>query len=164
MPLSAPLLSLSRLSVDQESKYIKVRPTLQIADPQYPKVFALGDVADTGAGKAARPATVQAQIVAENIMSLIKAEDADLKEYKADPPAIHLSLGLVSLRTFSRMITDGVPRVQSRDVKFRNPPAGSKAQPGVQMGEIDPEDVRKREVGCERIWNTRAPGVTDYHL
>lgn len=74
-----------------------MRPTLQIPDPQYPKVFALGDVADTGAGKAARPAIVQAQIVAENITSLIKNDAADLKEYTADPPGIHLSLGLVSL-------------------------------------------------------------------
>lgn len=35
--------------------FIRVKPTLQIKDEDLPHVFALGDVADTGAHKAARP-------------------------------------------------------------------------------------------------------------
>ncbi len=47
VPLSAPLLALSPSSVDPQTKYIKVKPTLQIADSNYANVFAIGDVADT---------------------------------------------------------------------------------------------------------------------
>lgn len=94
--MSDPLLSLSPSSVDPETKYVKVKPTLQIVDSEFPHVFSIGDVADTGAHKAARPAIAQAQIVLRNIQKLMKDEKAELDTYKPDPPAIHLALGFVS--------------------------------------------------------------------
>jgi apoptosis-inducing factor 2 len=73
-----------------------VRQTLQIADDSAPNVFALGDVADTGANKAARPGTAQAKVVARNIVRLIEGKTEELETYTFDSPAIHLTLGIVS--------------------------------------------------------------------
>ena len=53
-PQSALLSTLSPSSI-KDNGFIKTLKTLQIDDPAYPNIFALGDVADTGAHKAARP-------------------------------------------------------------------------------------------------------------
>lgn len=73
-----------------------MRPTLQIADDNAPNLFALGDVAETGANKAARPGMVQAKLVARNIVRLIEGKKEELETYTFDPPAIHMTLGIVS--------------------------------------------------------------------
>ncbi len=96
IPLSAPLLALSSSSVDPKTKYIKVKPTLRIADANYPNVFAVRDVADTGAQKAARPGIMQTKVASNNIEMLIKGKNTDLQTYCADTPGISLSLGFVS--------------------------------------------------------------------
>lgn len=140
IPLSDPLLSLSPSSVDSETKYVKIKPTLQIADSKFPHVFSIGDVADTGAHKAARPAIAQAQIVLRNIQKLMKDEKAELDTYKPDPPAIHLALGF------------------RPSVKFRNPTSPD----GEPMKMFD--DHGDLEAGCGKVWAMRAPGVLDYKL
>lgn len=80
-----------------------VKPTLQIDSAEHSRIFAVGDVADTAAAKAARPGHVQAAIVAENIAKMIEAGanviEKDLKTFEAPAPAIHLYLGVVSLMT-----------------------------------------------------------------
>ncbi|KAK0449035.1 FAD/NAD-P-binding domain-containing protein [Desarmillaria tabescens] len=139
-PLSDPLLSLSPSSVDPETKYVKVKPTLQIVDPKYPHVFSIGDVADTGAHKAARPAIAQAQIVLRNIQKLMKDEKAELETYKPDLPAIHLALGF------------------RPSIKFKNPTSPD----GEPMKILD--DHGDLEAGCGKVWAMRAPGVVDYRL
>ncbi|KAK9900237.1 amid-like NADH oxidoreductase [Cystobasidium minutum MCA 4210] len=73
--------------------FIKVKPTLQVVDPALPHVFALGDVADTGAHKAARPGWFQADTVVANIASLLNKESA-ARAYVPEPAGIHLSLGI----------------------------------------------------------------------
>jgi hypothetical protein len=74
---------------------VRVHRTLQISDTKFPHIFAVGDVADTGAHKAARPAIRQAPVVVENIQHL--ADNEPLENYEvAEGPSIHLSLGLVS--------------------------------------------------------------------
>ncbi|KAG7441943.1 FAD/NAD(P)-binding domain-containing protein [Guyanagaster necrorhizus] len=140
VPLSDPLLSLSPSSVDPVTKYVKVKPTLQIADSKFPNVFSIGDVADTGAHKAARPAFAQAQIVLRNIQKLMKDEKAELDTYKPDPHSIHLALGF------------------RPSVKFRNP-----ASPDGEPMKIF-DDHGDLESGCGKVWAMRAPGVSDYKL
>ncbi|KAK0201243.1 FAD/NAD-P-binding domain-containing protein [Desarmillaria ectypa] len=140
VPLSDPLLSLSPSSVDPETKYVKVKPTLQIVDSKFPHVFSIGDVADTGAHKAARPAIAQAQIVLRNIQRLMRDEKAELDTYKPDLPAIHLALGF------------------RPSVKFRNPTSSD----GEPMKIFD--DHGDLEAGCGKVWAMRAPGVVDYKL
>jgi len=74
--------------------YVRVKPTLQLANAKYPNILALGDIADTGAHKAARPGCAQAEVLAENIQSLLEGGQKPLKEIQVDPPAIHLTLGI----------------------------------------------------------------------
>ena len=76
-----------------------MRPTLQLTDPAYQNVFAIGDVADTKNQKSARRAVQHAHVVAENIARLAAGgADAELSEYSQVPWRICLSLGLVSRR------------------------------------------------------------------
>lgn len=106
--LPSPLLELSPASFAPHStSQIRVKPTMQIIDEVFPNIFAIGDVADTAAAKAARPGHAQAQVVAANIRKLISDKQLgaekpreELEVYTPTPPAIHLSLGLVSLFYF----------------------------------------------------------------
>ncbi|KXS15624.1 FAD/NAD(P)-binding domain-containing protein [Gonapodya prolifera JEL478] len=72
-PRSAPLQSLSPSSVDPKTSFVKVLPTLQLADVAFPNIFACGDIADTADMKLARTALIQAGVVAENILALISS-------------------------------------------------------------------------------------------
>ena len=68
---------------------------MQFQDPKYPNLFAVGDIADTGVRKAARPGAAQAAVVAKNIQALIEGRTPEEK-YPRIPAAIHITLGLVS--------------------------------------------------------------------
>ncbi|KAI9047780.1 hypothetical protein LZ554_008490 [Drepanopeziza brunnea f. sp. 'monogermtubi'] len=91
-PQSDLLKELSPESVGDDS-FVRVSKTLQLLDERYPNIFAVGDVAATGAHKAARPAVRQAALVVENIYHLV--HDEPLEHYEIlEPPAIHMSLGI----------------------------------------------------------------------
>ncbi|KAK1574082.1 uncharacterized protein LY79DRAFT_640394 [Colletotrichum navitas] len=124
---------------------IKVLPTLQFKDPAYPKLFAAGDIADTGAHKAAKPGVVQAQVAARNIVAMIEGR-SPVERFSVRPPGIHMSIGLVR-----------------NNMKFLNP--------NVEAGETEPtvimRDDGKEDLGIERVWKQRGINVTDprdYHL
>lgn len=68
---------------------------MQFADPAYSHLYAVGDVADSGAHKAARPAVAQAQAAARNIAAMIEGKEPT-EEITVNPAGIHLTLGLVS--------------------------------------------------------------------
>ncbi|KAF9077539.1 FAD/NAD-P-binding domain-containing protein [Rhodocollybia butyracea] len=149
VPLSSPLKTLAPSAIDNNG-FIRVKSTLQIDAPGISNVFALGDVADTGAHKAARPGAAQADVVARNIEKLIQAratgrsKPEKLDSYEADVPGIHLSLGL------------------NDSLKFRDP-TGENSKPTVMW---DQPGSQKPDVGCERMWTVRAPwaGKDSYHL
>ncbi|RDW57353.1 putative amid-like nadh [Coleophoma crateriformis] len=114
-PQSSILQSISPESIDA-SGFIRTQKTLQISAPERPNIFAIGDVADTGAHKAARPGGKQAAIVASNIQHLLK--DEPLENYDGiDPPAIHLTLGII------------------KSVVFGNPKPGSSDEPMIKNKE-----------------------------
>lgn len=75
--------------------FIRVRPTLQFADPAYPHLYAVGDIADSGAHKAARPGAAQSAAVARNIAAMVEGKEPS-EEITVSPAGIHLTLGLVS--------------------------------------------------------------------
>lgn len=75
--------------------FIRVRPTLQFLDDKYSNLFAVGDIADTGAHKAARPGVAQAAVLAKNVQALIDGRQPE-EAFVRGPPAIHLTLGMVS--------------------------------------------------------------------
>ncbi|KAJ6532091.1 hypothetical protein B0H19DRAFT_1189951 [Mycena capillaripes] len=149
-PLSAPLLALSPTSVNAKSREILVKPTMQIADSAWPCVFAVGDVAATGAHKAAGPGHRQADVAVQNIVRMIKGESASA-EYVVVTPHIRLSLGLHSYVTFKNpKDTGGEPGVLFIDL---------------EDGTHDEKEISGRyECRVLNVWEKRAPGVTDYYL
>ena len=74
---------------------------MQLTDNAYPNIFALGDVAETGAPKMARAGMMQADVVSDNIVASIKG--VHLQDYvpNAIEGFLKLSLGLVSLHLIS---------------------------------------------------------------
>lgn len=84
--------------INPENGFIRVRPTMQFLDEEYSNMFAVGDIADTGAQKAARPGSIQAAVVAKNILALIEGRAAE-NTFVKGPGAIHLTLGMVSQST-----------------------------------------------------------------
>lgn len=81
--------------INPDNGFIRVRPTMQFLDEKYSNMFAVGDIADTGAQKAARPGAAQAAVVAKNILDLIEGRNPEEKFVKG-PGAIHITLGMVS--------------------------------------------------------------------
>lgn len=90
--------SLQDSVLNPENGMIRVRPTLQFAHPELSHLFAVGDIADTGAHKAARPGMVQADAVTANIRAMVEGK-APSETFTASPAAIHITLGMVSLTT-----------------------------------------------------------------
>lgn len=170
-PQSSLLSSLSPKPI-LPSGFVKVLNTLQISDPALPHVFAIGDVADSGAPKTARAAFSQVDLVQANILIMIRAEQSGEKEPTLEhyqPPAggIHLSLGLVS-------VTDDAPKcvrrgqqltyheilvhLQKESVKFFNP-----TTPGETPRLIVEEDGTP-DMGAGRMWANLAAPTSDYHI
>jgi NADH dehydrogenase FAD-containing subunit len=81
--------------INPNNGFVRVRPTLQFLDSKYPNLFAVGDIADTGMHKAARPGAAQAAVAARNIQALIEGKEPK-EHFSWSPAGIHLSLGLVS--------------------------------------------------------------------
>lgn len=81
--------------VNPDNGFIHIRPTMQFQDPNYSHLFAVGDIADTGVRKAARPGAAQAAVVARNIQALIENRTPE-EQYPRVPAAIHITLGMVS--------------------------------------------------------------------
>lgn len=94
MPQSAIIASISPYLIDK-SGFIKTEKSLQISDPEHPNIFAVGDVAATGAHKAAKPGSKQATLVTNNIGHLLDGESLESYD-NIEPPGIHLTLGIVS--------------------------------------------------------------------
>ncbi|KAK4495262.1 hypothetical protein PRZ48_013591 [Zasmidium cellare] len=105
--------------INPSNGFLHVRPTLQLSDPAYPHIFAVGDIADSGAHKAARPGAVQSGVVARNVLGLIERRGDGLEGYVPGPAGIHLSLGL------------------RRNIVFRNPNVGE--------GETEPTVIEREE-------------------
>ncbi|KAK4100411.1 FAD/NAD(P)-binding domain-containing protein [Parathielavia hyrcaniae] len=134
----------SAVVVNARNGFVHVRPTMQFADARYPHLFAVGDIADSGAHKAARPGMAQAAVAARNVASLIRGEEPGEKVAVA-PAGIHLTLGL------------------TRNVIFRNPnTAAGETEPFINL-----KDDGREDMGIDGVWVRRGVVVTspqDYHL
>ncbi|XPS77717.1 hypothetical protein M3J09_009744 [Ascochyta lentis] len=143
-PQSDLLRNLAPEVIDDQS-FIKVKDTLQIQHDSYPNIFALGDIAATKAHKAARPAIVQAEVVARNIQRLLSSGSEELEKYQVtDPAAIHLTLGI------------------EKSVIFRNP-----TQDGSEGGEkpvIMHKDDGRFDMGIDSVWARRGADISQAML
>lgn len=124
--------------------FIRVKPTLQFADPAYPHMYAVGDVADSGAHKAARPGMGQGIVAAKNIVAMVEGKEPQEK-IEIDPPAIHLSLGL------------------AKNTIFRNPNTKARqTEPTISL-----QDDGSPNMNIDVVWERRGVMVSDpkeYHL
>ncbi|KAI1129991.1 FAD/NAD(P)-binding domain-containing protein [Nemania abortiva] len=128
--------------INPANGFIRVKPTLQFQDPKYPNLFAVGDIADSGAHKAARPGAGQAKVVANNILAMIEGREAT-QNIDVQPPAIHLTLGL------------------TKNLVFANP------DPGETEPWIKHRDDGKADMGIDGVWGRRGVAVksdAEYHL
>ncbi|KAL5391428.1 hypothetical protein DPSP01_001296 [Paraphaeosphaeria sporulosa] len=94
-PNSGIISAMSPASISKETSHIQVKPTLQVADDMFPRIFAFGDVAATGGTKMARAAIFQSEVVLDNIHKMIKGSK-DLSTYTPNvvfESAIKLTLG-----------------------------------------------------------------------
>ncbi|KAK9774364.1 putative FAD/NAD(P)-binding domain-containing protein [Seiridium cardinale] len=130
--------------INPVNRFIRVKPTLQFQDPKYPNIYAVGDIADSGAHKAARPGAAQAAVVAKNVLAMIEGKEPS-EPIVVSPPGIHMSLGL------------------TKNLVFMNP--------NTAEGETEPmikhRDDGKRDMGIDKVWVKRGVNVTDptqYHL
>ncbi|KAL4869199.1 hypothetical protein BDV12DRAFT_208738 [Aspergillus spectabilis] len=140
--LLSDLPSESSSLLNPENGFIRIRPTMQFADNQYPHLFAVGDIADTGLRKAARPGNVQAGVVARNIQALVDGKE-ELEEFPRAPAGIHLTLGL------------------KYNVVFRNPNEAETAPTVIER------DDGREDMGVEGWWErlgVRIKGPQQYHL
>jgi NADH dehydrogenase FAD-containing subunit len=126
--------------INPDNGFIRVEPTLQL--PGYHHIFSVGDIADTGAHKAARPGAAQAAVLAKNVLALIEGrEPAD--RITITPPALHITLGL------------------QKNMVFRNPPPGE-TEPSYVW-----RDDGKPDMNIDGVWarrGVRVNCVDDYHL
>jgi NADH dehydrogenase FAD-containing subunit len=95
LPNNGLISSLDGDIVNPVNGFVRVRPTLQFKDARYDHLFALGDIADSGAHKAAKPGMVQADVVTKNIVAMIEGRQPEAV-IEVGPAAIHMSLGMVS--------------------------------------------------------------------
>ncbi|ESA41799.1 FAD/NAD(P)-binding domain-containing protein [Neurospora crassa] len=134
--------------INPRNGFVKVKPTMQFADERFSNfMFAVGDIADSGAHKAARPGMVQAAVAARNVVKLIDGgkQVEDLESVEVQPAAIHLTLGL------------------TKNIIFRNPNAAA--------GQIEPtytlKDDGSADMGVDRLWvmnGIKVNGPQEYHL
>jgi NADH dehydrogenase FAD-containing subunit len=109
--------TLSTKTINPVTGFVKVKPTMQIADDSHPNIFAAGDIVDTDHIKTAYFAWEQMRVVMSNISKLVRIQqqqqqqqqhknatssnsitasqqhDSQLTVYKAGPPMIIVYLG-----------------------------------------------------------------------
>ena len=86
-----------------------MKPTLQLSDNSFPRIFAFGDVAETGGPKMARAAYFQSEIVLQNIL-MLAAGKKELKPYRPKiffEGSIKLTLGKVCSMMLSERRRNG---------------------------------------------------------
>jgi NADH dehydrogenase FAD-containing subunit len=100
------LLSCAEPTLLSSESSLKVLPTLQLDHPDWSHVFAIGDVAQTGAIKAGYMGLAQADVASSNIVELAqgggRGSERNLKSYEPAKPEIKVTVGLVSWTCPSR--------------------------------------------------------------
>lgn len=88
--------------------YVKVKPTLQIADDRFNNIYAAGDVIDYPCPKNGRSATFQAEVVSRNIVCAIQGRPpVNYQPNTVIESSIELTLGLVRYIDNSLQSTGG---------------------------------------------------------
>ncbi|KAF5357336.1 hypothetical protein D9758_005941 [Tetrapyrgos nigripes] len=203
-PSSSPLRTLVPEAIHPDTGYIRVKPTMQIdtsrlptavnghipkADPSFlSHIFAIGDVADTGAHKAARPGYFQADVAARNIAKMIAHKG---KLERVDDPGVEKKvreeLESLTLHEKEPLYDSGLQEELKEELEleqytfdppgihlslgldsgliFRNPrqPAPENPNPEATWSwDADRGHTQDLEVNTKRLWDTRAWRVKDW--
>ncbi|KAF9343295.1 hypothetical protein BGX26_005968 [Mortierella sp. AD094] len=109
-PQSDLLAKLSPSSINPTSRLVKTKPTLQIADDDFPNIFTAGDVADLEDVKTGGAAWGEADLCMRNICKMIakpKIQSKELGAHTSMAPQIMLyfgvAQGVAQLGFFSRV-------------------------------------------------------------
>ncbi|KAI8330792.1 hypothetical protein EDC96DRAFT_527965 [Choanephora cucurbitarum] len=97
-PNSGLLEVLSPKSIEKDTKFVNIKPTMQIDDDRFPNIFAAGDVANHTDVKTGHYAWMQGLAALTNIRKMIEgATQEELEPYKSkDLALIKLILGKVN--------------------------------------------------------------------
>ncbi|KAJ5963152.1 hypothetical protein N7481_013457 [Penicillium waksmanii] len=91
-------------SAFSKSGHIRIKPSLQIADNEYPRIYAAGDVIDAGSIKNGRSAMQQGEVVAKNIVRAIRGKSQIEYQQKWWEGLTKLTMGLTKSVAY---VTDG---------------------------------------------------------
>lgn len=94
------------LSLASAKGFIRVAATLQVEDSSMPNIFAIGDIADTGAPKMGRAAALQGMVAAKNVMRLIQRKPLEWYIPGIIDQSIDLTLDLVSKTASMKAMTE----------------------------------------------------------
>lgn len=92
-PNSSLMATLSSCTLHPKSKFIQVKPTLQICDERYPHIYAVGDVIEHKDVKTGHYAWNQSVAALQNIMNEITSGTTPAPYVSKDIPLIKLALG-----------------------------------------------------------------------
>ena len=149
---SSSLLSTFAPSALTSDGFIQVHPTMQVNFSSCPttrlqqNIFALGDIADSGASKTVRSAMGQIETIKSNILALIHG-DSPQHRFTPGPAAIHLSLGLYESIVFGNPEREGgQPRNKGiqRDLKLDMGIEGTWTKWGFRRVRLGISDARHR--------------------
>ncbi|KAI8348338.1 hypothetical protein B0O80DRAFT_390564 [Mortierella sp. GBAus27b] len=96
-PQSDLLGKLSPSSINPTNRLVKTKPSLQIADDNFPNIYTAGDVADLEDVKTGGAAWQQAEVCMRNICKMIANPDIQIKDLRVHspmPPQILLYFGV----------------------------------------------------------------------
>jgi len=95
-PNSDLLATLTSQTINPTTKFVQVKPTLQIQDERYPHIYAVGDVIESTDIKTGHYAWIQSVAALNNIMKDIKGGGEPEPYISKGIPLIKLALGAVS--------------------------------------------------------------------
>ncbi|CAI7635745.1 unnamed protein product [Penicillium pancosmium] len=98
------LMKFAATSAFSKSGHIRIKPSLQIADDKYPRIYAAGDVIDAGNLKNGRSAMQQGQTAAQNIVRAIRGKSQIEYQQKWWEGLTKLTMGLTKSVAY---VTDG---------------------------------------------------------
>ncbi|CAG8536820.1 9335_t:CDS:2, partial [Cetraspora pellucida] len=90
-PNTQVIETLNQSLIEKDTTLVKVKPTLQLDNDNYAHIFALGDITNIKETKLAYRANLHADVVAKNIVALIK--NKKLNEYSPGPELMIVPIG-----------------------------------------------------------------------
>lgn len=119
--------SLSRFldpSTFNASGHVRVETSLQVADDNFPRIYAAGDLIDAGNIKTARSVFEQGQVVAQNIVRAIQGRQQVEYHQQWWEGMTKITVGLVRKRFLEQNHTNTFKRTKASSMPLMARPSG----------------------------------------